>query len=60
MLRHHGAAAGNGIVKNEVAAGGVIQNEAVSFEELNYSPGLKGRKFGHALPLYQLNPRENQ
>ena len=42
MLRYHGAAAGNGIVKNEVAAGGVIQSEAVSFEEADDPTGLNG------------------
>src|SRR5271157_4573101 len=33
VLRHHGAAAGNRIVKNEVAARGVIQGKAVLFEK---------------------------
>ena len=42
MLRHHGAAAGNWIVENEVAARCVIRNEAVPFQKADDLTRLNG------------------
>ncbi len=42
MLRHYGTAAGNGIVENEVAAGGMIQSEAIPLQKADDMPWLNG------------------
>src|ERR1039458_9666026 len=47
MLRHHGAAARDRIVKNEVAAGCVIQNEAVPFQKADDLTRLNGGELRH-------------
>jgi hypothetical protein len=61
VLRHHGPAAGNGIVKNQVAPRGVVQNEAVPFQKLHYSTRLNRWKFCHNhFPVYQMQKQENQ
>ena len=42
MLRHNGAAARDSIIKNEVAAGSVIQSKAVPFQKADDLPRLNG------------------
>jgi hypothetical protein len=42
VRRHHGAAAGKGIIENEVTARDVIQNKAVLFQKLDDLTRLNG------------------